>query len=311
MLNPTIQYLKKNYSLDVYKISKIKHTDVNSKNFLAVSKNGSYVVHSFANYKTKRMEQICKILDFCAKNKANVSEPILGNNRSFVDSKRRLYVTRFHDGKFFSIHTQLDDLAKNLAYIHKTLKKIRISLDHDDSQKYYAMLTDKEFEVIKNLSNKKSQTYDRIIYKNIDFLSSITKYLQTSNYNKKYTQLIHSDLHPKNVLFQNNKLEVILDFGAMRKGSVIEDIAFSSFRFSLYQKKETKIRLSMKKFLKNYLTLNKSAIEFTDEEYFLKKIILERINYILRNRYFYDSNLWVVDIQKHLAALKLADSIFK
>jgi tRNA A-37 threonylcarbamoyl transferase component Bud32 len=47
----------------------------------------------------------------------------------------------------------------------------------------------------------------------------------------KKVQLIHGDMQPTNVLFSRRAVAVILDFGAMRKGEPIQDIAFAAFRF--------------------------------------------------------------------------------
>ncbi|NDF47858.1 MAG: hypothetical protein EB158_06660 [Nitrosopumilaceae archaeon] len=312
--NNLIDYLNTNYqNLGIYKIKKIKHTDINSINFLVESKSGNYVLHSYDSLNAKRTEKICRILYRCKQNNANVSEPILNNKNRFIDTRRKLYLTKFYDGNFFSNSSgQLCDLAKNIAQLHKVLKTIKANITADNNQKYYKLLSNKEFEAITRLANKKLYSYDKLISKNIRLLNSVTEYLKNTDHVRKYSQLIHSDLHPKNVLFNNSKLAVILDFGAMRKGSPIEDIAFTSFRFSLFANQQnTDIKNTMKKFLKIYLSFNKLKIEFEDEEYFLKKMILQRINYIVRNRYFDNSNLWISDTQKHLSSLKLADSIFK
>jgi len=315
-LTPTIDYLNKNYpSIHALKIYKIKHTNINSKNFLVVSEHHNYVLRSFANSDNQRMEKICKILSFCIRNNINVIEPVMNKNNQFVDNKHSSYLIRFYEGDFFSgKERQLTEFAKSVALLHKVLKTIKIRLKNDYEQQYYKLLNEKEFEIIKNTIRRKSslQIHDKLVYKNIRMLNDTTEFIENNkNNDHKFVQLTHSDLHPKNVLYYREK-PVILDFDTMRRSSLIDDIAFGSFRFSIFRSvKKFTIKNDMKKFLNSYLLSNNLKIEFEDEEYFLKKMILKRINYILRNRYFHDSNLWILDLQKHMTSLKLAYSIFK
>ena len=137
---------------------------------------------------------------------------------------------------------------------------------------------------------------------------------QNSNIIKKLNlkkQLIHGDLHPKNVIFSNNKVKVFLDFNSMRKGLKIEDVMFSSFRFASFYSSDTKkILISMETFLKTYLSYNKlDTVELENYHYFLKHMILSRISFLLKKRYFHNSNLWKKDLTKHLNSLKIVEKM--
>ncbi len=128
-------------------------------------------------------------------------------------------------------------------------------------------------------------------------------------YKKK--QLIHGDLHPKNVIFSNNKVKVILDLNSMRNGLKIEDVVFASFRFGSYYTNDIKkIMISMETFVQTYLLYNYlDDVELKYFHFFLKHMILSRISFLLKKRYFQNSNLWKKDLMKHLKSLKIADKI--
>lgn len=70
---------------------------------------------------------------------------------------------------------------------------------------------------------------------------------------RKKEQLIHFDVQPGNVLFKGNRVSAILDFDAMRKGSAIEEVAFSAFRFAVYKTSDPKdVKQRMRLFLNAY-----------------------------------------------------------
>ena len=152
-----------------------------------------------------------------------------------------------------------------------------------------------------------------LIFKNLNFLESLTF---ESNFEKQYNklkfkkQLIHFDLHPGNILFSNNKVSGILDFNAMRQGFIIQDVVFSSFRFAILQ---TNSPLKVQNIIQNFMNLyNENNPIPKQSEYafeILQHILLGRVNYILKKRYFFNSNIWINDLTRNIASLILANKI--
>ncbi len=261
---------------------------------------------------------MCKILNFLNKNKIKVPRPIKNKKNRYFELPQKVYLTQFYEGKFFQgKNMEIKDIAKNLAILHKNLEKNKIKYNYNPHSQFFKILTIKELKkILRIIKNKKNiDFFDKKILKNFNYLiKQSTLDYENSFIIKKLNrkkQLIHGDLHPKNVIFSNNKVKVFLDFNSMRKGLKIEDIMFSSFRFgSFYNSDAKKIFTSMETFLQTYLSYNNlDTIELKNHQYFLKHMILSRISFLLKKRYFHNSNSWKKDLSMHLKSLKIADNI--
>ena len=128
---------------------------------------------------------------------------------------------------------------------------------------------------------------------------------------KSQKQLIHSDLHPKNVIFNKGRVSAIIDFNSLKIGRIEEDLAFASYRFSAYKKRDPQQVIdSITDFIeiyRKYNPINKERIKLTC--YFFRHITLQRLCYIIRMHYFEKSDLWISDFNKHLNLLKLQKRI--
>jgi len=111
-------YFKNTYPFlgTVKDVSRIDHNNINSINFLIKTSKGSFVLRKFVDYSPpKKIEKICEILEYCVKQKAKVSKPIMNKNKKYVDSKRKLFVTKYYQGSSFrGTNAELKDAAKSL-----------------------------------------------------------------------------------------------------------------------------------------------------------------------------------------------------
>lgn len=301
----------------IISIQKIIHNEINSKNFFINSSSGKYVLHKFRDGSSpQKMEKICEILDFCAKNHTKVPIPIRNNKNHFVEKNHSFYLTQFIPGSEISKSTKnLDDLAKQLSSLHIILNKKSFNYNYRIGERFYKNLSKIEFSLLtKKLSKKNNEdSFDRLILKNLKFLETLTF---ETDFEKQYNklkfekQLIHFDLHPRNILFTKNKVSGILDFNAMRRGFVIQDVVFSSFRFAILQ---TNTPLKIKNFVQNFINLymNHNPIPKQSEYAFhiLQHTLLGRVNYILKKRYFFNSNTWIDDLTRNLSSLILVNKI--
>lgn len=310
------QFFRKNYpSLgEMKKIQKLEHDDINSINYVLSTNKGRFVLRNFIDYSNpKKIEKMCEVLDFCKSNSIKVPEPVKNNKEMYVCSKFNVYLTKFYEGKFFSgTISELLDLSKNLALLHKTLRNVPFSYNYKTKHQFYKTLNIENLTEIKNIIKKKRpQDFDKKVTKDIDFLISFLKKYQNSfneilkeNVNR---QLIHYDVHPNNVIFTNNKVAVILDFNSMRKGNVVEDVSFTGFRFSINKKYDIEnIKKRMRVFVLNYLKYNKLyKKELVYFDTFLRHKIFGKVSFILKHRYFNNSNFWISDYDKNVSFLKL------
>lgn len=315
------EYLENNYPqiIPIKKITKLKHIDLNSKNFLVYSKKGKFILHINTDKQlAKKIEDVCKVLKFCSDNTINVSEPIVRKDGKFVDVKNNCYVTRYYEGCLYGDSVrELRDLSRSIANLHRILSRYPSRFDYTDDDKPYKILTNIELEKIaKSIKSKlKISSINRKFSRNISFIKEcINKDLSDSKVMRKYKsskQLIHSDLHPKNVIFNKGKVSAIIDFNSLRIGEIEEDLAFASYRFASYKKRNIReIKDQIIDFINTYKKYHPIMRERTKLIcYFFRHITLQRLCYIIRMHYFKKSDLWISDFDKHLNLLKLQNKI--
>lgn len=312
------KYLNDNYpALGAIKnIELLTHNNINSTNYLVAMENEKYVLRNFTDgSKPEKMEQICRILIFCLKNQANVVQPIRNKDNYYVDKKRKMYLTRYYEGGLYNGTTHgLKDAAINLAILHLALSKAPIRYNYRGNHNYYKHLTQPELKRIETIISlkKEKDIVDKKVLENLDYLSKsfsgnakITGILKKTGSKK---QLIHHDFHPGNVILSQNRVAAILDFNAMRKGETIEDVAFASFRFSSYETNNIhEIKERIKVFVDTYLLFNDiNRQQLTYSDYYFIRETLSRLSFILKKRYFANSNLWSTDFNKQVHLLKMA-----
>jgi len=317
-----IQIYLKNHYRGFQKIDSIKkfdHNNINSINYLIESKNKKLVLRNFIDgSKPQKVEKICKILDFCTKRGVKISEPIKNKKNKFVDPKRNFYLTKFYNGSFYNGNKyQLSNLAKNLAYLHTALQENKIKYNYRTNQRFYRIISENELLKIKKIILKKNNTnkFEKTALKQIGNLVNLSENVNINSKKlsllKLKKQLIHDDLHPKNVIFHKNKVVAILDFHSMRKNPKMEDIAFTSFRFATLKscapKKITNLIVTFIETYRRYNEINED--ELNQYDYFLTQKFLGRLSYILRKYFFYDSDLWIQDFDKNIKYLYLVNKI--
>ncbi len=311
--------IDKKYNLGkITKIKKIKHNDINSNNFEILTKRKKYMIRFVtdgSNY--KKIETMCKILNFCKNHDLKVVEPIKNKKNSFFDREERYYVTKFYDGKTFSGKIEeMKNLAETTANLHKTLNMTKIKYSFRPDSKNYKFLTNNEIKKIRKILNGKNlnkfdikikNNFNNIV-KQIKEINKIEKNIDSKQLSK---QLIHRDIHPNNVIFKNNFVEAIIDFNGMRNDYLISDVAFTSFRFAMFNTKNSKkIKKRLNIFLKTYVeNNNKIEKELEYLKYFFIYEMLGKLSMILRCRFFYNSTLWMIDFEKILEYLKLTEKI--
>jgi len=314
-------YVEKNFP-DLGKISSINqigHNDRNSKNFRINTKNGKFVLRNFKDGSNpKRVEEICKILDECNENGLKVIKPIKNKNKKFVDEKNNLILTMYYEGIFFqNTSMQINNLGKEIALLHKQLKNKKI-LKNKSKKNKYQIITERDLEKVLELIEKKKKS-DKLDIKikrdtkKIREAITISKLFKTKTKGIKIkNQLIHHDLHPKNIIFNKNKIETILDFNSLQYGQKDEDISFAGYRFVMSKTSDLQdIKKKINLFYKSYKKYNSINIK---PKFLLYSFIHEtfrRISYIIRDRYFYNSNKWILDYSKQMRFLDLSLKIVK
>ena len=317
MKNNILESIQENYNnigkCRNYKL--INAQNINSINYLINTSKQKFVLRTFSNNsQINKMEKICEIMDFCVTNDAKVYRPIKTNDGTFVIPREKAFLTEFYTGTHFSgSEKEIISVAKALARLHKTLEAVKIQYNFRTNQSYYKIITDAEIKKIIGLLKKKTDPIDIKINKKMPYIIE-----RIQNISKKTTDskikhhLIHHDLHPGNIIFQNKNVNVIIDFNSMRKGYRIEDVGFAGFRFA-EQHSTTKdmIKNKLNLFCNTYNKENElSSKELENLSVLLEKKFLGRISYVLRKRYFRNDNSWIVDFDKNIKFLKIIQGLF-
>ncbi len=301
-------------------IEPIRHNNIHSINFLISTAKGKYVLRNFMGGSCPaKIEKICFILDSCLKQGAKVLRPIKNKANKYVDYKRKVYLTRYYEGGLYNGSiVGLKNVAKNIALLHSALAQNLIEYKYSLNRSYYQLLTPtglKRIEAI-IIAKKNKNDFDKKVLVNINYLKErFAENKQSSVHLKKFRQkqLIHFDLTPANIIVRNNKVVAIIDFNAMRKGDKIEDLAFASFRFSVIKASHPeKIKRRLKVFIdcySSYSDVSKEQLNLLDCYY--TKIVLGRLSYILKKRYYVGCKMWCSDFDKNINFLRLAQKIGK
>jgi Ser/Thr protein kinase RdoA (MazF antagonist) len=312
-INDKIDSLFENFYPNLGTISSIDPLSLqeNSETHKIVTNKGKYVFHHNKFDNKKRIEKMCQILNEISKNDSKTVQFIEMNYNDF--SKNSCYLTNFVEGKkFHGTKKEFLNLSKNLFNLHKKLNDITFHYPFYPNRKNYALLQGNDILILKRKLSKidHRSKNENVLIKNFRIIENEIQ--QTLSYVQKDTsqkQLIHFDLHPGNVLFKNNNVNVFLDFNSMRYGHILEDVVFCGFRFAYNMTKQPKSIFNLIiLFLKNYDENLDYVV--SDLKFFLTRCILNRICFILRKKFFQHSDLWFDNLSSQINYLKLTKKIF-
>ena len=311
-------YLKKNYqNLGSIKLIKTLSHTPNSQNYLFQTKNGKYVFRYITDHSSpSKISQTCKVLKYLETKSLPVQEIIKSDCGKFCNSKNFIYVTKFYEGIFSKgTFNELKDLAINVATLHRFLNqtKIKFNFEHDTDSSFQILSMFDIKRIRKIIEQRKNKSYfDKKILKNLELLKQIICEQNKKNELKpNVSQLIHNDLTASNIIFHKNKVKVILDFNGMKKGDILEDIAFTSLRFSTISNfKKSDVEKKINFFLKHYLNYNDvDEKKFSCLQIYSVNNLLSKISYLLKKNYFYDDQLWLNDFDHFFKLLKCSYQI--
>lgn len=296
----------------------ILNENINSINYLINTKNSHYLLRNIVEkIKPEKIEKICSILDYCSKKNVKVMKPIKNNKGKFVNKEKKFFLTKYYFGNTAKGNIkEIKDIAKNIAILHHTLKLQPITYRYDTDQKYYKILTKNELKVIKEKIKQKTNktNYDKLFTKKNKMLSDCLEFFYKSEIKiKELEQLIHHDLHPGNIIVEHNQVNAIIDFNSMRRGNILEEIGFTSFRLAILNTTNLlTVEKKMQQFIDTYQKYNTNEkFDINIVTFFLLKTMLSRLSSILKKKYFKNDHIWEHDMEKYFKYLELAKQLQK
>lgn len=325
------------YFLDfkIIKIFQLDRLEINSENYkIILSLNG--LKKTILLRKNKALKEK-KTIDFylnllinLEKKGVKVSRIIISRNKekSVLIDNNFFSAFEFIEAEYFkpSLKSFLD-IALNIALMHQAFNNFdasdiaKINCLSKKNKIYYNTIKKysvKDFETIKKIIKEKiNQTeIDKLILLKIplfiETLEEIKKNKERIESLKK--QIIHSDLHPHNILIKGNKLKAIIDFDGLRIAPKGIDVAMAIYRFGrqfFVSKKssfKTNPALLKDKFIDIYNQTNPlSASEIKLLPVLIKDDFLKKLLLVLNGVYLENNHTWAGDLIKFISAFEEID----
>lgn len=201
-----------------------------SSNYLLKTKNGKFLIKIFNKtmVNSAKLEDILGIYKFLCENGVKTSYPIKNRNKKFVyaNGKSKIAVLTFVDGICASKQrlSVLKICGSQLGRIDRTLAKAPSNgLKFEGGAIKFVEKMMKKHPVKNEMVNNEFKMLKR-------------EFLLLKN-SRTPISIIHGDPKLSAFIFQNNRFNGIIDFGAARKDYTLMDPAFLIFRLKLYKKR--------------------------------------------------------------------------
>ena len=230
-----INEIKKNYDIDIQKISLLDGGWINKKYIVVDKNNNKYVfkelsLTKFPNYYLNVLKGTVDVQNTLYESNIKVPKVIINNKSK--------YISKVFDNKYFFMQeyvegdsnkeiqlskSEIEDIGRNLAMMHKVLKRQDIKIFKSKFLKYKtinALLN--EYKSRKNQITIKSS---KDFIEELGYHKRIIEDIKKSKFlEQRELQLIHGDFTPDNIVLKNKKVICIIDFELVRINSTLQDI---------------------------------------------------------------------------------------
>ncbi len=218
--NESLSFAKEILSLYYPEIDTCNITDYKKSNIFIVEENDKqFILKRHETLLPSNLEILQEIYSICSRN---------GLVPLFVKSKDQKFIVD-HSGVFFSLQKKMSNrvkglepvlLAQRVAKLHATLQTMQVNTMENHIQK----------SVKGMLSLAAKYGYGDLI----TIIKKVNKIVEDGP-----NQIIHGDLHGKNVI-KNNRTYYFVDIDSANYFIPISDIAFSAFRIFGFDEKKIK-----------------------------------------------------------------------
>lgn len=326
-------YYKK-YS--IISIQQLDGTEINSNNYKVVvsvkGKKTSILLRRFLFLQGKNnIDFHLYLMVLLKKMGVTVCEPVASLDGNLFIENRSVYYAVFNFIKgthFKALEGSYLAVAKEIGKMHQVLKildkktanKIK-KLSKSNNNIYYNKInyiySVRDLEKIeKKLNKNKPGSIINVIKQELPFLKNTIQ--EVGGYlvriKKLPKSIIHSDLHPHNLLMNSRGVSAVLDFDSMRESERARDVAVAVYRLGrqflinthFREEKIKKEATNLKNlFLKEYCAiypLRKKEIELMP--IILKDEFLRKILVVLKGAFEENYFTWAKDIKKFIMAIK-------
>jgi len=231
---------------------------------------------------------------------------------------------------FSPCDAQLSDVARQIANMHNAFNNLDSGYKDkikNISQSGYTYFNEiKEYDVssieaIENIISRQEESDINILVKSkIPAIKDIITVIKNNSdkINQLSDEIIHSDLHPHNVLIVDDQVKAIIDFDAVRISQQARDVAFAIYRFGrqfLVGMSEDKWQIEAKRVKEVFLESYSKVKNISNQELELMPLLIRdefirKILFVLKGIYQDGNDTWAKDLPKFLVALAEIDYFF-
>jgi Ser/Thr protein kinase RdoA (MazF antagonist) len=232
---------------------------------------------------------------------------------------------------FLTEKDALAEVARVIAKMHIAFDSLdggivsKISAESKKAEVYYNIITNcskDDYLEIKNLISRK-ESLDEIDEYVLGTMPKIMEIMDEVEKNRESImqqpkKVIHSDLHPHNILMQDGKVKAIIDFDQVRISEQGRDIAMAIYRFGRQffinePGKASREAGSIKDlFISEYIKIRPlSADEIRLLPLLIKDEFLIKLLFVLRWVYLENKMTWAKDLPKFIVSFKEIEHFWK
>ncbi len=316
---------------EVLSVQQFKGTEISSHNYKIQVKNslhdtGYILIRAHKEFDSEFVNGVIKACGYLLYRGCLVPQAIPNDKGAGVtDFEDERYTTyEFLEGTHYQGNTrELLSVSSKLAHLDRALVNINTEINTDIFVKSNAEKSKLEFfskEIWEDLvgrahgrvNNGIDDYFDKVV---IDSSNHIFEAIELCQFfkNNLPIQLVHSDLHPHNLITDGHDLLAFIDLDSLRFWERMRAISFAIHRLVIqylvknsisFSSRQDVIKLAKDSFIATYDKVNTlSAEESASVGYFIQHEALRRITYVTKGFYVDGKEAWKMAIYKQIRSL--------
>lgn len=307
--------LQGHYGLTADGLERIDLPARNSVNYRCIAGARDYFVRNYRGKSTRdALQRTHQVLAHCAARGVSVPSLIVSlKGSTLITHAGQLYALFpfIHGMNYQGSHAELASAGTAIARMHRALASLPLELVQHiqiSTPATYAAtaFSFEELDKIKTAAEAGASSFDRAATRILpelrkaieDVLAHRAKQASLS------LQVIHSDLHPHNLLTENGQVRALLDFDAVRWGERARDVAFALHRLVRQYIVHTG-DADLSKAAQDFLTAYAHENPLTPEERaalvpLMREEIVQKLVFVLRNHYIAKDGMWDAELPKFM-----------